>query len=76
VSSEGISVVNLSSNKEESLPDITRDEEFALRIFDELNRELLGPPNNGNVSSSVTLMKKGRHARRSPSTPNLLHLLL
>jgi hypothetical protein len=48
--SKGISVVDLSSDEEEGLHDISRDEEFARRLFGELNRRLLGPPDNGNVT--------------------------
>jgi hypothetical protein len=47
--SEVILVVDLSSDEEESFPDITQYEEFARRLFGELNRRLLGPPDDGNV---------------------------
>jgi hypothetical protein len=42
-------VVDLASMVEESLSNISRDEEFARRLFGELNRRLLGPPSDGNV---------------------------
>jgi hypothetical protein len=44
-----ILVVDLSSDEEKIFPDITRDEEFARRLFGELNRELLGPLGDDNV---------------------------
>jgi hypothetical protein len=46
---EVILVVDLYSDEEESFPDITQYEEFARRLFGELNRRLLGPPDDGNV---------------------------
>jgi hypothetical protein len=44
-------VVDLSSPQGEENPihDTTRDFEFAQRLFDELNRVLLGPPDDGKV---------------------------
>jgi hypothetical protein len=47
--SETIPVVDLSSDEEEILPDTMGDEEFARRLFGELNREVLGPPDDGNI---------------------------
>jgi hypothetical protein len=45
---EGIPIVDLSSEEEEGLPDISCDEEFIWRLFDELNHELLGLPGDDN----------------------------
>jgi hypothetical protein len=43
-------VVDLSSDEEEdALPDTSRDEEFTQRFFGDLNRRLLGPPDDSNV---------------------------
>jgi hypothetical protein len=42
-------VVDLSFYEEEIFPDTSQDEEFAQRLFAELNRELLGPPDDGNI---------------------------
>jgi hypothetical protein len=48
--SEEIPVVDLSSDEEEiALPDTSRDEEFARRLFDDLNRGVLGPPDDNNI---------------------------
>jgi hypothetical protein len=47
--SEGIPVVDLSSDEEEGLPDISWDEKFVRRLFSELNCGLLGPPGNDNI---------------------------
>jgi hypothetical protein len=47
--SEGVLVVDLSSDEEEDLPDFLWDEGFARRLFGELNHMLLGPPGDGNV---------------------------
>jgi hypothetical protein len=47
--SERIPVVDLSSDEEDLIPDISRDDEFAKRLFDDLNHELLGPPSDGKV---------------------------
>jgi hypothetical protein len=44
-----IPVVDHSFDEEEIFPDTTQDEEFTRRLFGELNRELLGPPGDGNV---------------------------
>jgi hypothetical protein len=46
--SKVIPVVDLSSDEEEGLPNTTRDE-FARRLFGELNHSLLGPPTDDNV---------------------------
>jgi hypothetical protein len=44
-------MVDLSSpsDKEEPIHDTARDFEFAQRLFGELNRDLLGPPDNSKV---------------------------
>jgi hypothetical protein len=44
-------VVDLSSpsDEEELIHDISHGFEFAQRLFGELNRDLLGPPSDGNV---------------------------
>jgi hypothetical protein len=44
-----IPVVDLSSDDEEIFLDTTQDKEFARKLFDELNRELLGPSGDGNI---------------------------
>jgi hypothetical protein len=41
--SEGISVVDLSFGEEDDFLDTSHDEEFTRRLFDDLNRGLLGP---------------------------------
>jgi hypothetical protein len=38
----------LSSDADEEWPDTLRDEEVARKSFGELNRDLLGPPGDGN----------------------------
>jgi hypothetical protein len=49
--SEKVPVVDLSlsSDVEGIIPDTSRYEEFARRLFDDLNRGVLGPPGNGKV---------------------------
>jgi hypothetical protein len=45
------SVVDLSSSLDEEglIPNTLRDEEFASRLFGDLNHYILGPPGDGNV---------------------------
>jgi hypothetical protein len=38
-----------SSDEEDFFADTSRDEDFARRLFDNLNRDLLGPPGDGKV---------------------------
>jgi hypothetical protein len=44
-------MVNLSSSSDEGdlITDVSRDEEFARRLFDDLNRDVLGPPGDGKI---------------------------
>jgi hypothetical protein len=39
----------LSSSEEESIADTSRDEEFARKLFDDLNRDILGPPGDDKI---------------------------
>jgi hypothetical protein len=49
--SEPVPVVDLalSSGEEESITDTSRDEEFARKLFGDLNRDILGPPGDGKI---------------------------
>jgi hypothetical protein len=49
--SEKVPVVDLSSSSDVDglIPDTSRDEEFTRRPFSDLNHNVLGPPDNGNV---------------------------
>jgi hypothetical protein len=49
--SEKDPVVDLSSSSDEEglIPDTSRDEEIARRLFGNLNRAVLGPPGDGKV---------------------------
>jgi hypothetical protein len=49
--SEPVPVVDsaLSSGEEESIADTSRDEEFARKLFGDLNRDILGPPGDGKI---------------------------
>jgi hypothetical protein len=47
--SEEILVVDLSSGVENDFPDNSQDEEFARRLFKDLNRGLLGLPSDDNI---------------------------
>jgi hypothetical protein len=47
--SEEISVVDLSSDEEDGLPETSRDEEFTQKLFGDLNHGLLRPPSDGNI---------------------------
>jgi hypothetical protein len=50
-SSRKVPVVDLSSSLDEEglIPDTSRDEELARRLFGDLNRDVLGPPSDGNI---------------------------
>jgi hypothetical protein len=47
---EKASVIDMSSSsdEEDSIANTSRDIEFAQRLYDELNRDLLGPPGEGH----------------------------
>jgi hypothetical protein len=42
--------VDLSLDEEDIFLDTLRDEDFAWRLFDDLNHDLLGPPDDGMVT--------------------------
>jgi hypothetical protein len=46
-----VSVINLSSsmNEEDFIVDTSRDAEFAKRLLGDINRDILGPPDDGKV---------------------------
>jgi hypothetical protein len=48
---EKASVVNLSSSLDDGdlIADVSRDEEFTRRLFGNLNRDILGPPDDGKI---------------------------
>jgi hypothetical protein len=48
---EKVPVMDLSSslNKEGLIPDTSRDEEFTKKLFSDLNRDVLGPPDDGKI---------------------------
>jgi hypothetical protein len=37
------------SGEEDFFADTSRDEEFARKLFDDLNRDILGPPDDGKI---------------------------
>jgi hypothetical protein len=39
----------LSSSEEDSVTDTSRDEEFARKLFGDLNHDILGPPGDGKI---------------------------
>jgi hypothetical protein len=49
--SEPVPVVDLalSPSEEGSVTDTSRDEEFARKLFSDLNRDILGPPDDGKI---------------------------
>jgi hypothetical protein len=49
--SKKVLVVDLSSSSGEKglITDVSRDEEFTRRLFGDLNRDILGLPDNGNI---------------------------
>jgi hypothetical protein len=49
--SEKVPVVDLSSSSDEEgiIPNILRDEESAKKLFDDLNRDVLGPPGDSEI---------------------------
>jgi hypothetical protein len=38
-----------SSSEKDSVTDTSRDEEFARKLFGDLNRDILGPPGDGKI---------------------------
>jgi hypothetical protein len=38
-----------SSGEEDSIADTSQDEEFARKLFGDLNRDILGPPGDGKI---------------------------
>jgi hypothetical protein len=42
-------MLDLSSDEEDIFPDISQDEEFARKLFGDLNCGLLGPPGDSNA---------------------------
>jgi hypothetical protein len=49
--SEPVPVVDLvlSSGEEDSVADTSRDEELARKLFGDINRDILGPPDDGKI---------------------------
>jgi hypothetical protein len=47
--SEGFLMVVLSSEEEDAFPDTSRDEEITRKLVGNLNRGLLGPPNDDRI---------------------------
>jgi hypothetical protein len=41
--------LDLSPSEEDSIADTSRDEEFARKLFGDLNRDILGPPGDGKI---------------------------
>jgi hypothetical protein len=41
--------LTLSSGEEDSIADTSQDEEFARKLFGDLNRDILGPPGDGKI---------------------------
>jgi hypothetical protein len=41
--------LELSSGEDESIVDTSRDEEFARKLFGDLNRDILGPPGDSKI---------------------------
>jgi hypothetical protein len=62
--------MSASSDEEDLIPNTSHDFEFAQRLYDELNRDLLGLPGDGKIIIlSDSDEKKRRCARRSLPTP-------
>jgi hypothetical protein len=62
--------MSASSDEEDLIPNTSHDFEFAQRLYDELNRDLLGLPDDGKIIIlSDSDEKKRRCARRSLPTP-------
>jgi hypothetical protein len=59
--------LSLSLDEEDSIADTSRDIEFAQQLYDELNRDLLGPPNNSNaiILSDPDEEKEETHEEKS-----------
>jgi hypothetical protein len=69
--------LSLSSDEGDLIADVSWDEEFARRLFGELNHDLLGLLGDGKIIILSDSDEKKRRCtgRRSP-TPKLHHLLL
>jgi hypothetical protein len=63
-------VVDLSSPSDEGdlIYDVLRDEEFARRLFGDLNRDVLGPPDDGNIIILSDFNKEGEEVREEKTT--------
>jgi hypothetical protein len=46
---EGFSMVELSSEEEDVIPDTSQDEEITQKLFNDLNHGLLGPPGDDHI---------------------------
>jgi hypothetical protein len=60
-------VVDPSSDKENHFLDTSRDEEFTRRLFGDLIRGLIGPPDDGNVII-INNSDEEEHAHEEEST--------
>jgi hypothetical protein len=69
-------VVDLSSDEEDVFPDTSWDEDFARRLFGDLNCSLLGLPGDGKAIILSNSNEKMRCVRRTPPMPKLCRLLL
>jgi hypothetical protein len=73
--SEPVPVVDLasSSDEEDFFTDTSRDEEFARKLFGDLNRDILGPPGDSKViilsDSDADVEAAPPSAVNSPATP-------
>jgi hypothetical protein len=69
-------VVDLSSSSDEEgfIPDTMCDEEFVRRLFGDLNRDVLGPPGDGNIiilsDSNEEEEVREKHATDVEATPS------
>jgi hypothetical protein len=64
------------SGKEVFFANTSQDEELARKLFDDLNRNILGPPGDGKIIVLSDSDDEVRHMRTPPSMLRLLHLLL
>jgi hypothetical protein len=66
----------LSSGEEDSIADTSRDEEFARKLFGDLNRDILGPPGDGKIIIISDFNDEDETHEDAAVNPRLLHLLL
>jgi hypothetical protein len=69
--SEGIPLVDLSSKEDDDFLDTSWDEDFAKKLFNDLNHGLLGLPNGGNVIILGDSVEEGEVREEDTTNPEV-----